>query len=670
MRLERLLRPRSIAVIGGGAWCTSVIERCRDSGFKGPIWPVHQRHESVGGLPAFPSVAALPDGPDASFIGVNRRTTIDIVRALSKRMAGGAVCFASGFKEAKDGEVLQQDLLNAAGDMPVLGPNCYGFINNLDGAALWPDVHGLTPAATGVAILGQSSNVLLNLTMQRRGLPIAYLVAAGNQAQQSMAAIAMDLLTDARVTAIGLHVEGFSDLSCFESLADLARKHGKAIVVLKSGRSAAAQRATLSHTASLAGSDAGAGALIARLGMIRADSLTQFLSILGIAHLHGRRHFRRIASLSCSGGEAGLMADAAHGLPLEFPPLTDDQKQSLKAHLGDDVALANPLDYHTAIWRNAEALQGVYAAMTGPAIDMACLVLDYPRGDRCGHGEWDIALDALIAAKRVRRDAYALVTSLPENMPEHVAERAMAAGIVPLFGLEDALASLAATLQTCSRPSESVLRGRGIGRSVTLSEGEAKTVLSGFGLNVPRSALAHSIEEVLDRATDIGFPVALKGEGAAHKSEQGLVRIGLPDGASVREAASAMQTRRFLVESMITDVVAELLIGVVHDPAHGFVLTLGAGGTITELLEDRTSLLVPSPREAIEDALSRLKIARLLQGYRGRPTVGSHLVLDAVDAIQAYVIAHAESVIEVEVNPLLLTPNMAIAVDALIVRTE
>ena len=670
MSLERLLRPKSIAVIGGGAWCEAVIERCRDQGFAGPIWPVHARRESVVGLSAFRHVDDLPATPDAAFVGVNRKATIDVVQALSDQGAGGAVCFASGFKEAEDGVSLQQRLARAAGAMPFLGPNCYGFINNVDSAALWPDVHGLKPVCSGVAIIGQSSNVLLNLTMQRRGLPVAYLIAAGNQATVSMAEISMELLDDARVTALGLHVEGFGDIRGYEMLAAKARRMGKAIVVLKSGRSAAAQQATLSHTASLAGSDAGAKALMARLGMLRADSLTQFLSILAIVHLHGRLCFEHIASLSCSGGEASLMADAADGLTLAFPPLTAHQRQRLREYLGTGVTLANPLDYHTDIWRNPDALKAVYATMAEPPTDIACLVLDYPRIDRCDHAEWIIVFDALIAAKAQSAGAFALVASLPENMPEDVAERAFEAGIVPLIGIDDALSSLAATQTEDGLDEQPVLLGKAGGRPVTLVEADAKEALQAFGLKVPVSATATTADEAADYADKIGFPIVLKGEGAAHKSEAGLVQIGLCSREDVLDAANAMPTERFLVERMITGSVVELLVGVVHDPAHGFVLTLGAGGTLTELLDDRVSLLVPSSRDVIEQALSRLKTTRLLQGYRGRSTGDLRLVLDAIEAIQAYVIANADGVTEVEVNPLLITPDDAVAVDALIVRTS
>ena len=187
--------------------------------------------------------------------------------------AGGAVCFASGFAEVEDGADLNTALLLAAGEMPILGPNCYGMINNCDGALLWPDQHGCLPVARGVAILTQSSNIAINLTMQSRALPISYVITCGNQAQTTQAEIALGLLEDQRVTAIGLHIEGFGDIAAWQTLARVAKAKNIALIALKVGKSTQAQSATISHTASLAGSDAGAAALLDRLGIARVDDL-------------------------------------------------------------------------------------------------------------------------------------------------------------------------------------------------------------------------------------------------------------------------------------------------------------------------------------------------------------------------------------------------------------
>ncbi len=381
--MERLLRPGSIAVVGGGWWCANVIAECRKIGFSGDLWVVHPTRSEVAGCKAVASIAQLPVVPDAAFVGINRHASVDVVRQLSAQGAGGAVCFASGFSEAvgelADGDDLQVALVAAAGDMPVLGPNCYGFINALDGAALWPDQHGLTPVTTGPAIISQSSNIALNLTMQTRGLPIAYLMTVGNQAQSGLSAIGQALLSDERVTAIGLHIEGIDDLAAFEAFARRAHALGKRIVALKVGTSEEARAVTVSHTAALAGSAAGAKALFARLGIAQVDSLAALIEALKLLHVVGPLPAARIASLSCSGGEASLMADMGQSCGIAFPPLGPEQKTALNNVLGPQVALSNPLDYHTYVWGDIDAMRRTYCAMMAGEAALGVVVLDIPR---------------------------------------------------------------------------------------------------------------------------------------------------------------------------------------------------------------------------------------------------------------------------------------------------
>ncbi|WP_122074546.1 acetate--CoA ligase family protein [Pseudophaeobacter sp. EL27] len=672
--LNRLFRPKTIAVVGGGAWCRLVIEQCQKMGFDGEIWPVHPKAEELAGLQAYKDVASLPDAPDATFIGVNRFATIEVVRALSERGAGGAVCFASGFLEAQaedsEGADLQAQLLEAAGEMPFLGPNCYGFINYLDGALLWPDQHGGKRVEKGVALVTQSSNIAINLTMQTRGLPIAYVVAAGNQAQSGIAAIGEALLDDDRVTALGLHIEGFGDLRAFEALSAKARALGKPIIALKVGKSAEAQAATISHTASLAGGDAGASALLSRLGIARMDDLPSFLEVLKLLHVTGPLPSNRIASISCSGGEASLAADTGHDLPVVFPPLNDSQRENLRAALGPMVALANPLDYHTYIWRDTEAMTRAWSAMMDPSLAMTLLIVDFPRADRCSAEDWDCAIAAAIGARQATGANVALVASLPELLPEMVSEQLMASGVVPFCGLREALVACAAAAEPRAEMGEPLLLPTAVVEPSLVSEAEAKFRLGHYGLRLPKSIRAKSPGMARAAAADIGYPVVLKGEGIAHKTEAGAVVLGLRSGGDVSEAADAMPTERFLVEEMVNDAVAELLIGVVKDPAHGFVLTLAAGGTLTEILQDSTSLLLPASDAAIDAALDGLKISKLLAGYRGKPAADRAAILRAIKSVQSYVLAEAEGLEEIEINPLLCTPTDAVAADALMRRKD
>ncbi|MEM8880174.1 MAG: acetate--CoA ligase family protein [Pseudomonadota bacterium] len=664
-RLARLLRPASIAVIGGGAWGEAVLETAKRDGFAGPIWPVHPNRREIAGYRSYARVQDLPTAPDAAFIAVNRSRTPGLVRDLAALGTGGAICFASGFRETGDGAQLERDLVDAAGEMPVLGPNCYGVINALDGAALWPDRHGLVPVSRGVAIVAQSGNILLNLSMQRRGLPIAYAVAAGNQAQLGLAEIGTALIADDRVSALGLHIEGVGDVRALEALAQSAEAAGKPIVALKVGRSEGAQAAGLSHTASLTGTATGSAALLARLGIAQVERLGAFLQALMLAHHTGQLAAPRIAVMSCSGGEAGLAADAAAVRGIDCPPLSNAQHAALEAVLGAHVARANPLDYHTHIWGDVPKLRAMIAAMISGDVALGLLVLDFPLPELGPVPEWEAAVTAAAAAHAEAAIPLAIVASLPDTMDAARAASLAAAGLVPLSGLEDAFDAVAALAKRHAPATDAVLLPCAVADREVLNEAQAKAALCRFGLTVPSGQAARGAAAAARAASLLGDRVVLKGLGAAHKSEAGLVVLDLSVDA-VAAQAEAMPAEEFLVEEHIDGVIAELLIGVVADPAHGFVLTLGAGGTLTEIIDDTQSMLVPASSETVAHALAALRLAPVFDGYRGRPGIDHGAVLRAVAAVQDFVVAHADRLVELEINPLLCTPDRAVAADAFI----
>ncbi len=663
--LRRVLAPSTLAVIGGGAWCKDVTLQARKFGFQGEIWPVHPKAETVADEPAFKRIEDLPHAPDVAFVGINRHATIQAVSLLKDLGAGGAICFASGFTEAiaedADAAELQSQLVSAAGDMPILGPNCYGFVNALEKVAIWPDQHGMRRVDRGVAILTQSSNIAINMTMQRRALPLAFMLTCGNQAQTHQADIASALLEDERITAIGVHVEGFGDLRKWEALSAKAQERNVPIVALKMGRSAHAQAATVSHTASLAGGDAGGQAFLDRLGMSRVPDVPSFLETLKLFHVCGRLEGNGLGMISCSGGEASLSADMAVGMDLHFPQLTKSQRTNLRTALGPMVALANPLDYHTYIWRDTEAMTRAWKGMTGPDVALTMAIVDYPHTDPT---DWNCATQAALSCAAETRRPFAVTATLPELMPEDVSQQLLDGGVVPFAGLKEALIASEAAARPTRRASEPVLLPSSNEADQVLSEADAKNVLAAFGLRIPRGVVAKP-ESASDSAKSLSGPFAVKGLGLTHKSESGAVRLGVPH-KNLTSVAKEIATSEVLIEEMETAGVAELLIGVTRDPAHGYVLTLSAGGVLTELLQDYVSLLVPSQREDVRAALESLRCAPLLHGYRGKPAADWDAVLDAVSAVQSYVIANAATVSEVEVNPLICTPGSAVAADALI----
>lgn len=679
MSLDRLLRPRTIAVFGGKE-ARRVVYQCDKMGFAGEIWPVHPKEEAIYGRKCFRSVADLPAAPDAAFVGVNRSLSVEIVRQLAERGAGGAVCYASGFLEAQselpDGGDLQKALVEAAGAMRIIGPNCYGLVNALDGALLWPDQHGLVKVEKGVAILTQSSNIVLNLTMQTRGLPIAYIMTAGNQAQTGLSEMAIAALEDPRVTALALHIEGIDSVEALERLGLRARELKKPVIALKVGKSEAAQKAAVSHTASLAGNHAVSSALLKRFGIGQVSSLPVLLETLKLLHVHGPLSSYDVSSMSCSGGEASLVSDAAIGKRVNFRPLKDFQLKPMRDSLGEMVTLANPLDYHTFVWGNLERQTAAFTAMMAGGYALNMIVLDFPRADRCTYEDWWITVEAMRKAREANAGVpAAFVASIGENMHEDAAFKLMAMGMVPLCGIEEALsaAEVAADIGAAwaaPAPAPLLTARLGEAESEMLTEAAAKHALKAFGVPVPQGVVAHTPASIADAAERLGLPVALKGLGVAHKTEAGAVKLDLRTRAQVLEAAESMVhvAGGYLAEKMVPRPVAELIIGATHDPVAGPVLTVGAGGILVELIEDAAILTLPTNEADIRKAISGLRIAKLLGGYRGQPKGDMDALVATVAAAAEFVTAYASVLEELDINPVMVLPQGqgAVAADALI----
>ena len=715
-RFSCLVRPRSIAVVGGRE-AARVAEQCDRMGFDGALWPVHPKRESVAGHPAFRSIAELPGVPDAAFVAVNRHATVEAVAALARAGAGGAVCYASGFLESDDGGELQRALVEAAGDMPIVGPNCYGLINFLDSTPLWPDQHGgrrLGPDERGIAIVTQSSNIGISLTMQQRGLPVAYLATVGNQAQVGVSGLASALLDDARVSAIGLHVEGFDSVAGFEALARKARGRAVPVVVMKTGRSERGRASNLAHTASIAGSDAGAGAFLRRLGFARVHGIPELLEALKLLHVHGALGGARLGAMCCSGGEASVLSDAIEDTGLTFPDLAPAHAAAVRATVHPLVTVANPLDYHTFDWGDETALTETFTAFARGGFDATMLVLDFPRPDRCDDADWEVAVDAFGRAMGSTGARGVITATLPENLPEERAARLIERGIAPLAGVREALAALecAATLGAAWRsPPGAPLIDRACvpAAPVLLDEATAKARLADHGVDVPPGAVAYGVDEAVAVAESLGAPVVVKALGFAHKTERHAVRLGLGEPGEVRTAAhellalgggtsgagsvgagsvgagsvgagsvgagsvgEGVSGGGVLVERFVPDVAVELIVGLHRDPQLGLLLVVGSGGIFVELAADSVTLPLPVSEDEVRGALSGLRCAPMLQGWRGRAPADVDAAVAAILGIARFAVENRDRIEELDVNPLGVRAHGrgAVALDALIRTRE
>ena len=310
---------------------------------------------------------------------------------------------------------------------------------------------------------------------------------------------------------------------------------------------------------------------------------------------------------------------------------------------------------------------------------MYYLILDFPHRDRCEDWEWMIAVDAYEAALKQTNAKGAIVVGMPENISVDYSEAFIQRGIVSLYGIDDALTAteIAADIGVAwqQKPASPVLKLPAVGENhITLDESAAKQQLSAHGVPVPVGSRFSQPEQGTGIATPIGYPVVLKASGIVHKTEHNAVRLNISSGTE-REAAAIELfelSEQLYVESMVQLPVAELIVGVVRDTHFGFILTIGSGGILVEILNDIQTLIMPAEREQIEDAILGLKSATLLQGYRGQPKADIRAAVNAIMAIQAYAVSQSESLVELDVNPLIVCAEGedVFAADALIVLEE
>jgi acyl-CoA synthetase (NDP forming) len=675
--LRRLLAPRSVALIGG-AWADAVHAASRVIGYTGEIWRIHPSRASSEAQRYFRSVDELPGTPDAAFIAAPNRDVPGIAAALARRGAGGFVCFAAGFSETatEEGARLTEELVAGAGELPFFGPNCYGFINFFDGVALWPDQLVGARRERGVVLICQSGTIALNLLFNDRSLPLGAVLTVGNQTCLAAEDLIDLLVDDGRVSAFGLYLEGIRDVGRFAAAAARARAAGKPIALIKAGRTEAATHTVRTHTGALAGADGAFDAFCTQAGIARCESLATLCETLKIFHSGGPLRGRRVLAMGASGGDMAMTADAARNLGLQFAPLPPEAQVELRAILSERVHLSNPFDFHTHIWFDQPRQRAMFSVVLRAGYDAVGFMLDCPPAGAADDTAYVNVVKEFAAALPGTPTRGAIVSSLPESLSAATRELCLAAGIVPLQGQREALEALdlaGAVGETWARGAQVELRiphPRPQGAHA-LAEHEAKSALAAFGVPVPRSTVA-AAPAAAAAATALGFPVVIKAAAAAleHKSEVGgvILNVRTPEEAATAGQRLQRLSGTLLIEEMFTDGVAEILVGISVDPQFGQLLVLGAGGVLTELLRDSVNLLPPFTSAGIENALGKLRIARLLQGFRGQPAGDVPALVAAILACTRYAAANLERLGELDLNPVIVRPQGlgAVAVDALI----
>ncbi|HKL04610.1 MAG TPA: acetate--CoA ligase family protein [Roseovarius sp.] len=672
--LSRLLRPKSIAVLGG-AWANTVDTQCRRLGFAGPIYRVHPTREGD----VWRSLSDLPEPPDAVFVGVNRAATVDILAEMKKIGAGGAVCFASGFSElnSAEGSALTNRLLAAADGVPFVGPNSYGIANFFDRSALFPDQLRIDPVDRGIAMIAQSGTISCNVMYADRTLPIGYLWNIGNQVDLQVHDLIEEAARDNRVSAIGLYVEHIPDPKAFAEATEFARTRGVPIALFRAGRSEAAKRSAQSHTGAMAGENRYFDALFSRLGVAACATLAELVETLKLLHVHGPLPSNAVIPMGASGGDMAMAADVMDPLDLTLPVIPSEVVTELKSQMGPRVVVSNPFDFQTFNWHDTDAMYAMFAAMMRAKLGIYAFLVDHPDPDAFEAALFAGAAQAFCRAAQSVGVPAVTISSMAESNRLQMRAMAMAHGVAPLQGMAEAFHAIenAAHIgQAWEAPNPPSLTPHNCdGPARILSEAQSKAALSATGIAFPKSVEV-IIAEAGDAADRIGYPVVLKASCAdlAHKTEAGGVILNLQDRDAVTAAAAdlARLSPRVLVEEMIDDGVAELILGVTVDPDFGPIVVIGAGGILAELLKDNAILLPPFDRADVRAALEGLKIFQLLRGFRGKPAGDIEAVIAAALALGRFA-ASADTLLELDINPLIVRPagRGAVAADALIRET-
>jgi acetate---CoA ligase (ADP-forming) len=681
-RLERLLRPRSVAVIGASADPTKLTGRpigyLIKHGFRGAIYPVNPRVAKIGGLRCYPDIARLPEAPDAAIVLVGQDRAQAAVAALAARGAGAAIVLAGGYGETGGaGRRHQAALREAAGGMRLLGPNTIGLVNLTDRIMLSAtgalELDALQPG--GIAVVSQSGGIMGSLLSRAadRGIGLSKLIATGNEADIDVADCIDFLVDDAATSVIAVYLEGLRDAAKFRTAVRRAVAAQRPVVVFKVGRSEAGARSAMSHTGALAGTDRMYEALFRQLGVIRAGAFADLLDIPA-ALVAGRVALgKRVAILTSTGGAGTLVADSCGMRGLDVPPPDDATAARLAAlQPGEaDNAARNPVDVTLAGLQPAPFRAAISALLDSPAYDAVVVVVG-----ASALADPTLATDALIECRR--HGSKPLLAYVSPHAP-HIVATLNRNGVPAFAGPEGCAAALAAMQPRApaAGPAEDSGSAAPDGlRSGPLDELESKQLFARFGIAAVREAVAATPAAAEAAARGLGdrIVVKLRSLEVVHKSEVGGVKLGV-DPAAVATACETMAAdlrRRglacggFLIQEMVRGGV-EMILGFHRDPQLGPAVLLGYGGITAELFEDVAIRLLPIGRTDAQAMVNELKARKLLLGFRGAPPCDVPALIEAVLAFARMAQALGSRLEEAEINPLFVLPHGVLAADGLVV---
>jgi acyl-CoA synthetase (NDP forming) len=693
-RLNRLLRPRSIALIGAsstaGSLADCVLTNLEDSKYSGDIHLVNPKRPVIHGRQCLGSISELPDGVDCAILAIPAASIVDAVRECAQKHVGSAIIFSAGFAESgQSGAADQAKLARIAHEygMVVEGPNCLGMVNYLDGIPL---TFVMTPPQEkrdipGAAILSQSGALaaVIAVNMLHHHIPLTFSISTGNEAANSIEDFLEHLLGDNRIRVLALVVEQFRDPGRFLKLAHRAHLAGQYIVLLHPGRSAAARKSAATHTGAMAGDHEVMYTLVTRGGVIHVEHMEELVDVTQILVRCRELPAGGVAVFTESGAFKALTLDICDGLRLPLPALSSATERALRHALPAFIPPSNPLDL------TAQGLvdPDLYRRTLPPVLadeSFGCVLLAIILTDALTTRlKLTPIVDALSALGPRKPILFAaLDEGAPFDFPQLEQLRSLG---VPCFPSPER--SLRAIARVSGRRTPLPFADLephptppfAIPRSGILSEIESKTILGQIGIAFPPGALAGTPEDALRIANQVGYPVVLKAHSAAlsHKSDAGGVLLGIESDSELRQAWHALHRNVHVsspglhLEGVLVEREMErgleLIIGGRRDPQWGPILLVGLGGVLAEAVAD-TLLLPPdlAPDE-IERELERLRCSAVLRGFRGGPALDTPAVARIVALLGACMRSEAR-ICEIDINPLVVYARGkgAVALDALI----
>lgn len=694
--IGKMLNPRSIAVVGAtpkggyGARLLNAVLKAKD---RVRVYPVNPNYEEMSGLRSYRSVADLPEAPDLVGIVVPYHRVLAVLRECHAKKAGGAVIISAGFAErgTEAGLDLQRQLGAFAREsgFRFTGPNCLGLANVRDDVWTTASSRTLGGLTGHIALVCQSGATAFGPFLLRAvdaGIGLGHIISTGNEIDLDFCDFARYLIDDPQTRVIAGFVEGFKNAKKFIAMAQLAAERGKPIVLIKIGRSESGSRAARSHTAALTGADAFYEAVFRQYGVIRVQDYDELLEVSHLLAQSRKPQKPGISVVSHSGGISSLTADMLGQAGLELPPLGDSARDSINAILKDFGWAANPADV-TGFSRSEQFPQIMDAMINEPEVG-TLVIASAGAGNQV---EQVVSLrertekNVAFFWTASRSDESALSKLKSAGIPIFYSPAMLARGLKSLNDYhawrdQRSSAGFAQAPPRTAEQDRAVQEMTGLGRP-TLSESEGKRAIAAWGIAGTREVLAQSPDAAVKAAQQLGYPVALKVDSPdiLHKTEAGVVRLGLRDETEVRSAyrdvmanaalhAPGAKISGALVQEMVSGGV-EMIVGVSYDPQIGPMLLFGSGGVMVEVYNDVALRRCPIDRREALGMIAEVKGAKLLRGFRGRPAADVDALADALVRVSHLAVHLEGKLTELDINPLMVLPagQGVKAVDALIV---